>query len=119
MTDLAIMGGAGRSLFRFEPQTPVGRRDSVMRTTPAQSVRHAVGLMSAWSAQPDGPADLFVEFLADHLDTRPPALALAEATELIMGMTTLCGELLALHEEATGLDMHVILREIALRYARE
>jgi hypothetical protein len=89
-----------------------------MRTTPAQSVRDAVGLMAAWSAQPDGPPDLFIEFLGENFDSRPVE-ALAEATELIMGMATLCGALLALNEEATGLDMHVILREVALRYAED
>ena len=36
-----------------------------------------------------------------------------------MGMTTLCGTVLALNEEATGLDMGVTLRELALRYAEE
>ena len=75
------------------------------------------GLMTAWSAQPDGPPRLLIELLGEHLDNRPPELALAEATELLMGMTALCGVLLALNEEATGLDMQVILREVALRYA--
>ena len=36
-----------------------------------------------------------------------------------MGMTTLCGELLALNELATGVDMHVILQEVALGYATD
>ena len=88
-----------------------------MRTMPAEAVRHAVGLMTAWSAQPDGPPDLLIEVLGGHLGSRPPAKALAEATELIMGMITLCGALLALNEAATGLEMHIILREVALRYA--
>ena len=90
-----------------------------MRTTPAEGVRDAVGLMTAWSAQPDGPPDLLIEVLGGHLGARPPVKALAEATELVMGLITLCGSLLALNELATGLDMHDILREVALRYAEE
>ena len=84
---------------------------------PAEGVRDAVGLMTACSAQPDGPPDLFIEVLGGHLGSRPPAKALAEATELVMGMISLCGALLALNEVATGLEMHIILREVALRYA--
>jgi len=87
-----------------------------MWLSPAQSVRDAIGLMTAWSAQPDGPPDLLIQTLCGHLDARPPAEARAAATELLMGMTTLCGILLALNEEATGLDMRATLREIALQY---
>ena len=90
-----------------------------MRTTPAQGVRDAVGLMTAWSDQPDGPPDLLIEFLGGHLGSRPSVKSLTEATELIMGMTTLCAELLALNELATGVDMHVILQEVALGYATD
>jgi hypothetical protein len=90
-----------------------------MRSTPAQSVRDAIQVMTAWSARPDGPPDLLIETLRGHLDTCPPEQALAAATELIMGMTTLCGMVLALNEEATGLDMHATLREIALRYVED
>jgi hypothetical protein len=106
------------ALPRFESQTPLGRSER-SACTPAQGVRDAVGLMTAWTAQPDGPPDLLIEVLGGHLGSRPPVLALAEATELIMGMTTLCGALLALNEFETGVDMQVILREIALQYARE
>jgi len=90
-----------------------------MCSTRAQSVRDAIGVMTAWSARPDGPPDLLIETLRRHLDTRPPEQALAAATELIMGMTTLCGMVLALNEEATGLDIHATLREIALRYVED
>ena len=90
-----------------------------MRTTPAQGVRDAVGLMTAWSDQPDGPPDLLIEVLGGHVGSRRPESALVEATELIMGMITLCGELLALNELATGVDMDDILRVVALRYAEE
>jgi hypothetical protein len=90
-----------------------------MSSTPAQSVRAAIGVMTAWSARPDGPPDLLIETLRRHLHTRPPQQALAAATELIMGMTTLCGALLALNEEATGLDMRATLRELALLYVED
>jgi hypothetical protein len=90
-----------------------------MRSTPAQSVRAAIGVMMAWSDRPDGPPDLLIEILRRHLHTRPPERALAVATELIMGMTTLCGALLALNEEATGLDMRATLRELALLYVED
>ena len=90
-----------------------------MNTTRAQSVRKAIGLMTAWSAQPDGPPGLFIDCLGHHLETQPPERALVEATELIMGMTTLCGTVLALNEEATGLDMETTLRELALLYVED
>ena len=90
-----------------------------MCSTPAQSVRDAIGVMTAWSAQPDGPPDLLIETLRRHLDTRLPEQALAAAVELIMGMTNLCGMLLALNEEATGLDMETTLREVALLYVED
>ena len=34
-------------------------------------------------------------------------------------MTSLCGMLLALNEEATGLDMEATLRELAIRYVED
>jgi hypothetical protein len=34
-----------------------------------------------------------------------------------MGLTNLCGAVLALNEEATGIDMEHILRELGLLYA--
>jgi hypothetical protein len=90
-----------------------------MCTTHGQSMRDAIAVMTAWSAQPDGPPDLLIDCLCQHLDTHPPEQALAGAAELIMGMTSLClcGTLLALNEEATGLDMHTTLQELAIRYA--
>ena len=87
-----------------------------MCSTPAQSVRDAIAVMTAWSVRPDGPPDLLIETLRRHLGTRPPEQALAAAIELIMGMTTLCGAVLALNEKATGLDMRATLRELALTY---
>ena len=76
-------------------------------------------VMTAWSASPDGPPDLLIETLHRHLDSRPPEQALAAAFELIMGMTTLCGTVLALNEVAGGLDMGATLRELALRYVED
>ena len=91
----------------------------MMQITRAQSMRNAIAVMTAWSAQPDGPPDLLIDCLRQHLDTQPPEHALAAAAELIMGMSSLCGLLLALNEEATGLDMEVILRELAIRYVED
>ena len=91
----------------------------MMPTTRAQSMRDAIALMTAWSAQPDGPPDLLINCLRQHLDTHPPEEALAAAAELIMGMTSLCGMLLALNEEAAGLDMQATLRELAIRYVED
>jgi hypothetical protein len=82
-------------------------------------MRNAIAVMTAWSAQPDGPPDLLIDCLSQHLDTEPPEQALAAAAELIMGMTSLCGMLLALNEQATGLDMHATLRELAIRYVQD
>ena len=90
-----------------------------MQTTRAQSMRNAIAVMTAWAAQPDGPPDLLIDCLCAHVDTYPPEQALAAATELIMGMTSLCGMLLALNEEATGLDMETTLRELAIRYVED
>ena len=90
-----------------------------MQTTRAQSMRNAIAVMTAWSAQPDGPPDLLIDCLRQHLDSQPPEQALAGAAELIMGMTSLCGMLLALNEEATGLDMETTLRALAIRYVED
>ena len=97
----------------------VRRRRPIMQTTRAQSMRNAIAVMTAWSAQPDGPPDLLIDCLRQHLDTQPLEHALAAATELVMGMTSLCGMLLALNEEATGLDMEATLRELAIRYVED
>ena len=35
-----------------------------------------------------------------------------------MGMTTLCGTVLLLNEEATGFDARIILQELALEFAQ-
>ena len=90
-----------------------------MQTSRAQNMRDAIAVMTAWSAQPDGPTDLLMSCLRHQLDVQPPELALAAATELIMGMTNLCGMLLALNEEASGLDMQATLRELGLHYVGE
>ena len=51
--------------------------------SPYQSVsaRDAVGLMTAWAACPDGPPDLLVAYLRQHLDESPPEFKLAAAVE--------------------------------------
>jgi hypothetical protein len=90
-----------------------------MCSTPAQSVRDAIGMLTAWSAQPDDPPDLVIETIRRHRDTRPPEQALAAAMELNMGMTSLCGADLPLNEEASRLDMGATLRKLALRYVED
>ena len=90
-----------------------------MQTTQAQSMRNAIAVMTAWSAQPDGPPDMLIDCLRQQLDTQPPEQALAAAAELIMGMTSLCGLVLSLNEEATGLDMEATLRQLAIRYVED
>jgi len=90
-----------------------------MGTTPAETVLNAIEVMSAWAAEPDGPPNLLIACLGRHLDERPPDEALIAATELIMGMTTLCGVVLSINEEATGFDMEVTLRKLALHYAAD
>ena len=90
-----------------------------MRTTATQNMQDAIGVMTAWAARPDGPPDLLVDCLRRHLDDRPPEEALVAATELIMGMTRLCGAVLTLNEEATGLNMETTLRALALHYAED
>jgi hypothetical protein len=59
-----------------------------------------------------------IEFLGEHLD-KLTRVALWRKTPNSQRTTALCGVVLALNEEATGHDMHVILREVALRYAEE
>ena len=114
-----VAAGVVDNANRFKPLARADDAAAQMSPTPAQSVRYAIELMTAWSARPDGPPDLLIERLRTHLDSRPPEQALAAATELIMGMTTLCGAALALNEEATGLDMLATLRELALYYAED
>lgn len=100
-------------------KTPARLGEAVMLPTPEQSVRDAIEVMTAWAAQPHGPPDLLIACLRRHLDTLPPVQALAAATALIMGLTSLCGAVLALNEAATGIDMEDTLRELALRYAED
>jgi hypothetical protein len=88
-----------------------------MTTTPAESTRGAIELMTAWSARPDGPPDLLVDCLCRHVDGCPPEHGLASAVELIMGMTTLCGALLVMREHESGVRPEGTLRELAVHYA--
>jgi len=88
-----------------------------MSTTPADSTQDAIELMTAWSARPDGPPDLLIDCLRRHIEEGPPEIGLPAAVELIMGMTTLCGSLLVLLEEVSGISPQGTLRELALHYA--
>jgi hypothetical protein len=87
-----------------------------MATVPAQNIRDAIELMTAWTASPEGPGEVFQGVLSRHLDNRPPEVAAATSVELIMKMTTLCGVVLALRELEVGVSIEDTLRELALRH---
>ena len=85
----------------------------------AVSARDAVGLMTAWAACPDGPPELLLDYLGQHLDESPHEFKLAAAVELVMGMTNLCGALLVLREHELGVLPQGTLSELALHYVEE
>ena len=87
-----------------------------MTTVPAESIRDAIELMTAWSASPEGPSDVFKNVLSRHLDNRSPEEAASTSVELLMKMTTLCGVVLALRELEAGVSIEGTLRELALRH---
>ena len=57
--------------------------------------------MTAWATDPDGPPELLIDFLSRHIDKPSADEALAAATELILGMTTLCGVVIVINEDAS------------------
>lgn len=86
-------------------------------TTPPERVRDAIALMTAWSDRPDGPPDLLADCLRRAIDERPAEVRLVAAVELIMSMTYVCGSLLVLREEESGVPAQATLRTLALHYA--
>ncbi len=80
-----------------------------------ESARSAIELMTAWLDSPDGPPDLLIDCLCNHLKESPDELT--AAVELIMGQTYLCGSLLVLLEEETGVEARKTLQQFALHYA--
>ena len=67
------------------------------------SMEGAVELMSAWLTRPDGPPDLLLGTLEQRIEEHPSGDRLVAAVELIMGLTSLCGSLLALRELDNGI----------------
>ncbi|MGH3506866.1 MAG: hypothetical protein ACRDO2_06645 [Nocardioidaceae bacterium] len=86
-------------------------------TTPPERVRDAIELMTAWSDRPDGPPDLLVDCLRRHVDERPEQVRVIVAVELVMSLTYLCGSLLMLREEESGVTAQETLRGLALHFA--
>ena len=79
---------------------------------------NAIELMTAWLDSPDGPSDLMLSRLGDHIQGHPSG-DLYGATSLIMGMIYLCGSLLALREHETGNTTRQTLRDLGLEYAQD
>ena len=79
----------------------------------------AIDLMAAWLGCPDGPPDLMVERLRSHVDGHPSRDRLVGATELIMGMTYLCGSMLVMRELETGVLAQETLLDLALEFAQD
>ena len=82
------------------------------------SARNAIELMTSWMDSPDGPPDLLLSRLRDHVQGHPSG-DIYGATSLIMGMIYLCGALLALREHETGNPMGQTLRDLGLEYAQD
>jgi hypothetical protein len=80
--------------------------------------RDAIELMTAWLDSPDGPPDLMLSRLRDHVQGHPSG-DLYGATTLIMGMIYLCGSLLALREHETGNTTRQTLCDLGLEYAQD
>ena len=82
-----------------------------------EGARTAVDLMTAWLASPDGPPDLLISRLANHIQGHPGG-DLYGAVTLIMGQIYLCGSLLALREHETGITPLQTVRDLGLEYAQ-
>ena len=87
-------------------------------STRPDSALTAIELMTAWLDSPDGPPDLRLSRLRDHVQGHPNG-DLYGATSLIMGLIYLCGSLLALREHETGNTTRQTLRDLGLRYAQD
>ena len=78
----------------------------------------AIELMASWLDSPDGQPELLLEELRRHVEAHPSQDRLVAATELIMGMTHLCGSLLVLREFEIGAPAKQTLGALAL-YAQD
>jgi hypothetical protein len=75
--------------------------------------------MTAWLDTPDGPPDLLISRLENHIQEHPSGDPLSGAVTLIMGMIYLCGSLLVLREYETGISMRQTVRDLGLEYAQD
>jgi hypothetical protein len=73
--------------------------------------------MTAWLARPDGPPDLVLATLERRIEEHPSGDRLVGAVELIMGLTYLCGSLLALRELDDGIPGQQTIHDLALGLA--
>ena len=83
-----------------------------------ECARNAIEVMTSWMDSPDGPPDLLLSRLCNHVQGHPKG-DLYGATSLIMGMIHLCGSLLALREHETGIPTRQTLRDLGLEYAQD
>jgi hypothetical protein len=73
--------------------------------------------MTAWLDTPDGPPGHVLGTLQRRIEEHPSGDRLVGAVELIMGLTHLCGSLLALRELDEGIPGRQTLRDLALGLA--
>ena len=79
-----------------------------------EATGRAIELMASWLDSPDGQPELLLNGLRRHVEGHPSQDRLVGATELIMGMTHLCGSLLVLREFEIGAPAKQTLGALAL-----
>jgi len=84
----------------------------------SDSARNAIEVVTAWLDSPDGPPDLLLSQMCNHVQAHPKG-DLYGATSLIMGLIYLCGSLLALREHETGISSRQTVRDLGLEYAQD
>ena len=90
-----------------------------MHTSPTESTRNAIELMTSWLESSDEPSELFIRRMCAHIGERPDGDPIAGAVELVMGMTQLCGSLLITLAEEIGVSESEALQGLALLYAAQ
>ena len=85
----------------------------------SKSVRAAIELMYVWDNCPEGCPDRLIECFRTHVEGHPSGDPVVGATELIMGLVTLNGSLLALRKLETGARPWQTLICLADEYARD
>lgn len=76
-----------------------------------QYVRDAIALMTAWLDESHG-GRFALETLEQILNDRSPHDHLVGLEDLVAGLIGLCGDLLSMREEETGITMAESLREL-------